>query len=42
MGYYGKMTPEAVHELISALGQSNVVTNDRDVLENYSDRKSVV
>ena len=36
MAYYGKLTPEAVYELISALGESNVVTDDRDVLENYS------
>ena len=36
MAYYGKLTPEAVYELISVLGESNVVTDDRDVLENYS------
>lgn len=33
---YGKLTPEIIKELTSILGNSNIITEDKDVLENYS------
>ena len=33
---YGKVTPEIVAELRGAAGARNVVTDDKDTMENYS------
>ncbi|MDR1621360.1 MAG: FAD-binding oxidoreductase, partial [Synergistaceae bacterium] len=36
MSAYGKVTPEIVAELRAAMGERNVIFEDRDALENYS------
>jgi glycolate oxidase len=37
MNTYGKVTPEIAAELRAAVGERNVIYEDRDVLENYAD-----
>jgi glycolate oxidase len=37
MNTYSKVTPEIVVELRAAIGERNVIYEDRDVLENYAD-----
>lgn len=36
MNKYGRLTPEIIKELKSLLGSHNVITEDSDILENYS------
>ena len=36
MDTYGRLTEEIIEELSSVLGPGGIITDDRDLLENYS------